>query len=133
MKEKRFSRQREAILLNLKSRNDHPTAQEVYLSVRETFPNVSLGTVYRNLNELAHSGVILSFEKDLKEHFDANTHPHLHFNCTKCGLISDLHLNENWNLNDALKISCEHQINVVLLTGVCKNCLTNNNFNKGEN
>ena len=59
MQEQRYSRQREAILENLKNRYDHPTAMELYLSVREDIPNLSLGTLYRNLTLLRDSGKIL--------------------------------------------------------------------------
>ena len=60
MQEQRYSRQREAILENLKNRYDHPTAMELYLSVREDIPNLSLGTLYRNLTLLRDSGKIIS-------------------------------------------------------------------------
>ena len=49
----KHSRQREAILTELRSRKDHPTAEELYLSLKPHMPNLSLGTVYRNLNMLA--------------------------------------------------------------------------------
>ena len=48
----KYTRQREAILENIKHRTDHPTADDVYQDVSKTFPNISLGTVYRNLSVL---------------------------------------------------------------------------------
>ena len=48
----KYSRQREGILRNLQSRRDHPTADMIYDSVRKEYPNISLGTVYRNLTFL---------------------------------------------------------------------------------
>ena len=59
MPQVRKSRQRDAILCNLQNRCDHPTAMELYLSVREEIPNLSLGTMYRNLNTLCKDGQIL--------------------------------------------------------------------------
>lgn len=79
----KYSRQRAAILSFLQSRRDHPTAETVYTSVKEAFPNISLGTVYRNLNQLAEAGMIAkhSFGVLNIDHFDFNTSPHYHFVC----------------------------------------------------
>ena len=52
MQQVRRSKQRDAILANLQARYDHPTAMELYLSVRQELPNLSLGTLYRNLKGL---------------------------------------------------------------------------------
>ena len=74
MQEQRYSRQREAILENLKNRYDHPTAMELY----------------RNLTLLRDSGKIISLTLGGEEHFDANTNQHYHFKCTSCGRYFDL-------------------------------------------
>lgn len=85
------SRQRDAILTFLISRKDHPTAEVIYENVRKEFPNISLGTVYRNLSLLADTGHIIRVPcKDGSEHFDGNVKPHYHFQCTECYGISDL-------------------------------------------
>ena len=55
MKTLKYSRQRESIKACLMGRKDHPTADALYTSIREQFPNISLGTVYRNLNLLAET------------------------------------------------------------------------------
>ena len=52
------SKQRESIKKFLISRYDHPTAETVYMNIKEEFPNISLGTVYRNLSLLADIGEI---------------------------------------------------------------------------
>jgi len=54
----RYSRQREAVLEAVRSASDHPTAEAIYQEVRKTIPNISLGTVYRNLNFLTSEGKI---------------------------------------------------------------------------
>ena len=60
--------------------NMHPTADMVYLHVKETFPNISLGTVYRNLNLLADMGEIIKIPTpDGADRFDGCTKPHYHF------------------------------------------------------
>ncbi len=91
MKIRKYSRQREAIKHCLSMRCDHPTADALYTCIREEFPNISLGTVYRNLNLLVGSGEIqkLSFG-DGADHFDARTAPHYHFVCRCCHQVSDL-------------------------------------------
>ena len=74
MKTLKYSRQRESIKASLMNRKDHPTADAVYASIREEFPNISLGTVYRNLNLLVALGEVqkLTFG-DGKDHFDGDT------------------------------------------------------------
>ena len=52
----KYSRQRESIKVCLQGRKDHPTADMVYTDVRKEFPNISLGTVYRNLSLLSELG-----------------------------------------------------------------------------
>ena len=87
----RYSRQRELITDILKCRCDHPTADMIYQSARDIEPNISLGTVYRNLKLLADEGEILTLEtEDKKLHYDGDTSRHSHFICSKCGKIIDL-------------------------------------------
>lgn len=78
MPQVRKSRQRDAILCNLQNRCDHPTAMELYLAVRAEIPNLSLGTMYRNLNTLCESGQILRLSDGGEEHYDATAHSHAH-------------------------------------------------------
>lgn len=54
----KYSRQREVIKEYLMSTKEHPTADTVYMHIREQSPNISLGTVYRNLNLLTELGEI---------------------------------------------------------------------------
>lgn len=87
------SRQREAIMKYLISRHDHPTAEQIYSAIREDFPNISLGTVYRNLTLLLELGKIQKIScGDASVHFDGNITPHNHFVCTECNCISDLQM-----------------------------------------
>lgn len=93
MKTLKYSRQREAIKSFLQARLDHPTADTVYQNLREQDPNISLGTVYRNLNLLSDMGEIQKFAcGDGKEHFDWNAEPHYHFVCRSCGAVQDIHM-----------------------------------------
>ena len=93
MKTLKYSRQRESIKACLMGRRDHPTADHVYLTIREVYPNISLGTVYRNLNLLVELGEIQKLTcGDGKDRFDAVVAPHYHFLCRKCGAVMDLPL-----------------------------------------
>ena len=90
----KYSRQREAIMNFLMTRKDHPTADVVYSSVRNEFPTITLGTVYRNLTLLADLGEIARLRLgDGIDHFDADTSPHYHFICKDCGRVIDLKMN----------------------------------------
>lgn len=90
---RRSSKQREAIQTFLESRKDHPTADVVYGEIRKEYPNISLGTVYRNLALFVKEGQACSlFPGDGKEHFDGTANPHYHFYCRNCGSVLDLEL-----------------------------------------
>lgn len=87
----KYSRQREAILAFLRTRTDHPTADVVYENIRLDYPNISLGTVYRNLSLLADIGEIRKLSNFAgADHFDGRTDRHCHFMCRKCQRIMDI-------------------------------------------
>ena len=89
----KYSRQRESIKVCLQGRKDHPTADMLYTDVRKEFPNISLGTVYRNLNLLTDIGEAIKISTpDGGDRFDGTVQPHNHFLCTKCGRLLDLEL-----------------------------------------
>ena len=91
----KYSRQRESIKEYLNSTCEHPTADTVYLHVKQEYPNISLGTVYRNLNLLADIGEALKITTPYGgDGFDGQTHPHYHFCCTTCGRVIDLDLEQ---------------------------------------
>ena len=87
----RRSKQRDAILNFLKTRADHPSAEIIYENVKKTIPNISLGTVYRNLALLNGMGLTRTLYTDGgADHFDANMEPHDHFVCRNCHKIFDV-------------------------------------------
>lgn len=89
----KFSRQRECIKTFLMDRKDHPTADTVYMHVRQEYPNISLGTVYRNLTLLSDIGEISRLNVgDGVDRFDADITPHQHIVCSHCGCVQDLYL-----------------------------------------
>lgn len=95
----KYSRQRQSIQNYLASSHDHPTADMVYMHVKQEYPSISLGTVYRNLNLLTDMGEALKINTPNGGHrFDGHTEPHNHFICTDCGAVVDLEMNEIANV-----------------------------------
>lgn len=124
----KYSRQREAIKDYLCSTVNHPTADTVYMNVREEFPNISLGTVYRNLNLLASIGEAIKITTpDGADRFDANTCPHYHFYCKECGAIIDMGID---NMRELDEYAAKHfpgiiETHTLLFSGICEHCKTN--------
>lgn len=89
----RMTKQRQVILEELRAVTSHPTADEMYDMVRRRLPNVSLGTVYRNLEMLADSGVVQKLDVGgSKKRFDGNVAVHYHLRCLGCGRVDDVEL-----------------------------------------
>ncbi|MCI9263749.1 MAG: transcriptional repressor [Oscillospiraceae bacterium] len=86
---KRYSRQRELIYEAVMGSKEHPTAEMVYQWLKPVCPNLSLGTVYRNLNLLAEEGVLVRMSFTV-ERYDGDTCPHSHFRCKSCGRVFDV-------------------------------------------
>lgn len=85
------SRQRERILETLRATKTHPTATWVYDELKREFPDLSLGTVYRNLGILRDQGLVRVLQSGSTfDRFDAETAPHYHFNCERCGRVIDV-------------------------------------------
>jgi len=111
----------------LRERKDHPTADTVYMNVRKTFPNISLGTVYRNLTLLADIGEIARIRVgDGVDHFDADTSPHYHFICKECGSVIDLDMENMVFINETVNKNFDGLIegHITYFYGKCGNCST---------
>jgi Fur family transcriptional regulator, peroxide stress response regulator len=125
----KYSRQREAIKDFLSTRKDHPTADIVYMNVKMDYPNISLGTVYRNLTLLADTGEIARIQVgDKTDHFDPNTVFHNHFVCTNCGKVLDLDM-KNSEISPNLEIAdFDGRIDgqVTYFYGLCNVCMDKN-------
>lgn len=121
----RYSKQRELVLSALKKNVVHPTADFIYSVVRKELPNISLATVYRNLNMLAETGTIKRIEGlNGSVHFDSNTHNHYHFICTKCNKVYDVDYDIAPDLAD--KVMLETGLFVeeydISFKGTCQKC-----------
>ena len=128
----RHSRKRDALLRIVQATDCHPTAEWVFRELRKEYPGISLGTVYRNLNQLCENGLIqrLGVEKG-QERFDGCVSPHAHFICNHCGEVTDLPDKEPGKryLRD---MSAQHRFSVsgyeLTLRGTCKHCSQINNL-----
>ena len=121
----KYSRQREAIKTYLQGRMDHPTADMVYTAIREVYPNISLGTVYRNLTLLAQQGEILKIScGESSDRFDAKTTPHYHFICEECGQVEDLMDIDTNMINKLAEMNFDGEVrgHQLYLYGRCKKC-----------
>lgn len=87
----RMTSQRQVILRELKKVNIHPTADEIYIMVREVIPHISLGTVYRNLEILSTMGLAQKLEcAGNQRRYDGNPERHHHIRCVECGSVADV-------------------------------------------
>ena len=121
----KYSRQREVIKDFLCTRKDHPTADVVYMNVRQHFPNISLGTVYRNLTLLSDMGEIIRLRVgDGVDHFDADTSPHNHFVCSECGSVIDLKMENIDYIQEAARKDFSGRIDgySAYFYGLCGSC-----------
>ena len=91
MKAQRFSQQRERIYQAVQMSDEHPSAQMVYDALRPELPRLSLGTVYRNLHQMAQEGRLRELEGSVTR-FDAVLSAHTHIRCVRCGQVADLAL-----------------------------------------
>ena len=127
MKARNYSRKREAVLEKIRSSNSHPTASSVFQMLRDEFPDLSLGTVYRNLLLFKEEGSILSVATvDGQERFDGFVKPHGHFICRKCGAIVNINLPEDQSEIIASQTQLQNcQVERVDYTayGICNKCL----------
>ena len=91
MKAQRFSQQRERIYEAVRTSMEHPSAKMVYDALRPEMPRLSLGTVYRNLHQMAQEGRLRELEGPVAR-FDAVLPSHTHIRCVRCGQVADLEL-----------------------------------------
>ena len=87
---RKHSKKRDAIYECLRSTKSHPSADWIYARLKPEIPDLSLGTIYRNLNLFREEGLIVSVGTvDGLERFDADVSPHMHFVCRVCGAVID--------------------------------------------
>lgn len=122
----RQTKQRKLILRHLRQTRSHPTATELYDRVRQDLPRISLGTVYRNLENLCSQGLARKIETfGGQKRFDATVEDHIHAICTKCGKVCDMEQVPAVNCNELKNIDSDFQITGVRidLLGICPECM----------
>ena len=119
-------KKRSAIYEYLCDTRAHPSAETVFTQLKPQIPDLSMGTVYRNLKLFCQQGkasVIATV--DGVERFDANTQPHVHFICTHCNAVADLmELEIPQSLVSQAAAQCGGTIEGCQLsfTGICPQC-----------
>ena len=122
MNTQRHSQQRELIYQALCETKEHPTAQMIYDSLRPTLPKLSLGTVYRNLQQMVQSGRILELAGPVS-HYDATVEPHTHLQCSCCGRIADASLSYDIALDGkAVEEGWSIETHRLMFIGICPAC-----------
>ena len=119
-------RKRDAILTYLRGTTAHPSAETVFADLKQQIPDLSLGTVYRNLSLFKQQGLIagVATVKGV-ERFDGNTAPHVHFICTDCGAVVDM---PQLQVPQQLTESAQQQIGGTIeqcqlsFSGLCRDC-----------
>ena len=129
-KKQNYSKKREAILDAIRRTTIHPTAEWVYQALKPDFPDLSLGTVYRNISQFKEDGVIISVGVvNGQERYDGNVNPHTHFVCSSCGSVIDIPgelINPEVRKKVAEKYHLQVNFSEVLFHGVCSECLRKN-------
>lgn len=122
----RYSKKREAILKAICSTDTHPSADWVYQTLKPLYPDLSLGTVYRNITRFKDEGLVISVGTvNGQERFDGNVRPHTHFVCRCCDAVLDLH-DMRPDKMDLEGIAAKHGVTIdhyeLTVFGTCPNC-----------
>ncbi|MFQ5815403.1 MAG: Fur family transcriptional regulator [Candidatus Hydrothermarchaeaceae archaeon] len=121
----RLTNQRRVILEELMKVKTHPNASELYLSVRKRIPNISLGTIYRNLELMSREGKIMKINCDTFNRFDGNAALHPHFICEGCHRVFDVEQPVQLEFNrEGFEEKMDSKIFEANIDfhGLCKNC-----------
>lgn len=126
---KNYSRQREEIIKVIKNSYEHPTAEDIYMTVKAKDPAVSRSTVYRNLSLLVENNMINKISMQIgADRFDFIRKPHNHAICVKCGKIFDFEYNFEY---EEIKKIVKEQTGIeisnkgIALDGICDSCKIN--------
>ena len=115
--------QRLAILKELDLKG-HASIEEIYETIKEMFPSISLATIYKNINALKEEGIISEICLHQKPKFEIDKTPHAHFICKKCGSVKDIPF-EDIIKNDFNKKYPNAQKELYIY-GICEKCKDGN-------
>ena len=123
---KNYSKQRDDLLSILKNSKSHPTAEELYENIKEKIPNVSRGTVYRNLKDLVDENCIIKISMpDGADRYDYIHKKHNHVICKYCGKVKDFEYNfdsKKAKLSVLEQTGMESFLDGIIVYGVCEKC-----------
>jgi Fur family ferric uptake transcriptional regulator len=123
MNKQRMTIQKRIILEELGKTKKHPTAESLFDDVKKRLPEISIGTVYRNLELLAESGQAQRIiDRKRKNRFDGNPEGHFHVECTSCGRVDDLPDNTAEILKNDIDIDYEITGYNLYFYGLCPDC-----------
>ena len=125
----RKSIQRDAILRVINNTTTHPGADWIYDQVRKEIPNISLGTVYRNLKLLTQAGEIKELDiPGISSRFDGRTSNHHHLICEECGRIFDMDesVDRTMEIRITQKTGFKVKMQYLKFIGLCSDCQKNN-------
>ncbi len=122
----KHSKKRDTILQVIRSTDCHPSAEWIYNQVKPVYPDISLGTVYRNLSLFEQNGDIITVATvEGQKRYDATTKPHTHFICECCSDVIDIETSDT-DRDLYKKISSEHGFAVkshnLTFYGICDKC-----------
>lgn len=123
--ERRNTKQRTKLLEIMQNTTSHPNADWIYTEMRKEFPNISLGTVYRNLAVLEDMKMVKKISTGNSfERYDANTKPHIHFICEECNEVIDVYGDDIKKYLDECLNNIPHQIlnHSLICSGICQKC-----------
>ena len=125
------SPKRDRILEVIRGTKSHPTAEWVYLKLKDEMPELSLATVYRNLEQLTEAGELLKLSGDTSR-FDGNTEGHYHITCEKCKRVFDLPAPYEKDLAERLAAGSGFLITgyTIDFRGICSECIASEEKNK---
>lgn len=121
----RNTAQRDTVLRVVEESCDHPSAETIYTRCREIMPEISLGTVYRNLKVLVELGKIREVSiLNAGDRYDKTVGLHAHFRCKSCGAVLDVPAKDLDRLENAVESMTGYQIDgtEVLFVGLCDRC-----------
>ena len=127
----KYSSQREIIANIICGKGLHLCADEVLFLAKKINPRLGIATVYRNLNFLVEEGKISKFKDDAQGYiFDSNNTKHYHFQCKTCGMLYDLPIKYNSNLDEIINKQLQLEIDnhETMFFGKCKECQSKKNI-----
>lgn len=128
-----MTRQQQLIFQLIQESNDHPTADQLYWQARQVIPNISAGTVYRNLSHMSESGIIRRLTvPGVADRFDKSTTPHGHAICKHCAKMVDVFSDQiEQVIEEALGMDIlSYELNVSYVCTDCRNAPQTGNVNE---